>query len=82
MLDFFEQPILNSPYKAPTNHWELDGERQPTGTVLDGRRPASFISPIPAPRKRAKKGANPDKATEQALVFDEQAESIAVAGQQ
>ena len=52
MPDFYEQPILNSPYEAPTSHWELDGERQPTGTVLDGRRPASFISPIPAPRLR------------------------------
>ena len=82
MPDFYEQPILNSPYEAPASHWELDGDRQPTGTVLDGRRPASFISPIPAPRKRAKKGAKADKASQQALVFDEQAESLAEDGQQ
>jgi type III restriction enzyme len=25
---FFEQPILNSPYKCPAQHWELGVERQ------------------------------------------------------
>ena len=82
MPDFYEQPILNSPYEAPARHWELDDDRQPTGTVLNGRRPASFISPIPAPRKRGKKGAEADKSTQQALVFDEQAESLADDSQQ
>ena len=77
MPDFYEQPILNSPYDAPTSHWELDDERQPTGLVNDGRRPASFISPIPAPRKRGKKGARADKAEQRTLVFDEQAEALA-----
>ncbi len=23
--DFFQQPILNSPYERPGRHWELDG---------------------------------------------------------
>ena len=82
MPDFYEQPILNSPYEVPTSHWHLDDERQPTGDVLEGRRPASFISPIPAPRKRGTKGAKADKSTQQALVFDEQAESLADDGQQ
>ncbi|MXV85991.1 MAG: restriction endonuclease [Acidimicrobiales bacterium] len=77
MPKFYEQPILNSPYNAPASHWELDDERQPTGTVLEGRRPASFISPIPAPRKRGKKGAKADEAEQRTLVFDEQAESLA-----
>ena len=27
---FFEHPILNSPYKIPTRHWELDDQGQPT----------------------------------------------------
>ncbi|WP_419838257.1 hypothetical protein [Candidatus Poriferisodalis sp.] len=26
MPDFYEQPILNSPYEAPTRHWKLDPE--------------------------------------------------------
>ena len=82
MPDFYEQPILNSPYEAPARHWELDDDRQPTGVVTDGRRPASFISPIPAPRKHGKKGAKADKSKQQALVFDEQAKSLADDSQQ
>ncbi len=27
---FFEQPILNSPYEYPARHWELDDQGQPT----------------------------------------------------
>ena len=77
MPDFYEQPILNSPYEAPTRHWKLDEEdRQPTGEIVERRRRAEFISPIPAPRKRGKKGAKADTATQRALVFDEQAASL------
>ncbi len=49
---FFERPILNSPYEQPARHWELDGEGQPTQRILETRRPAEFISPIPKPKKR------------------------------
>jgi type III restriction enzyme len=53
MLDvFFERPILNSPYGYPSRHWELDTAGQPTQKVIDSRRPAEFISPIPKPQKR------------------------------
>lgn len=48
---FFETPIINSPYEYPAHHWELDEAGQPTGAMLDGRRPASFVTPVPAPRK-------------------------------
>ncbi len=27
---FFERPILNSPYHYPGRHWELDEDGQPT----------------------------------------------------
>jgi len=27
---FFDHPILNSPYEAPSRHWELDDQGQPT----------------------------------------------------
>ena len=62
---FFERPILNSPYEYPTRYWELDDQGQPTQKVIESRRPAEFIMPIPKPRKR--KGL----AVEQQLVLDE-----------
>ena len=49
---FFEKPILNSPYECPTRHWELDAHGQPTQKILERRRRAEFITPIPKPRKR------------------------------
>ncbi len=49
---FFERPILNSPYEYPAQHWELDKSGQPTGEIIEKRRGAEFISPIPKPRKR------------------------------
>jgi type III restriction enzyme len=62
---FFERPILNSPYEYPGRHWELDESGQPTQQIVDTRRRAEFITPIPKPKKR--KGAK----KQQALVFDE-----------
>ena len=53
---FFEHPILNNPYKQPKRHWELDKGGQPTQQILESRRPAEFISPIPKPRKRKGQG--------------------------
>ena len=49
---FFEQPILNSPYEYPARHWELDDEGRPTQQILESRRRAKYIVPIPEPRKR------------------------------
>jgi len=62
---FFEHPILNSPYAYPLRHWELDASGQPTQKIIETRRKAEFITPIPKPRKR--KGS----AAQQAMVFDE-----------
>ncbi|MHB1132159.1 MAG: BPTD_3080 family restriction endonuclease [Chloroflexota bacterium] len=62
---FFDHPILNSPYAIPTQHWELDEAGQPTQRVLEFRRRAEFITPIPKPKK--KKSA----AAQQAMVFAE-----------
>jgi len=61
---FFEHPVLNSPYEEPKLHWELDAEGQPTQNIIESRRRASFITPIPKPRKHKNSGA-------QQLVFDE-----------
>ena len=62
---FFEHPILNSPYDYPGRHWELDGNGQPTQQIIDRRRRAEFITPIPKPKKQ-KAGAN-----QGSLLFDE-----------
>ncbi len=62
---FFDHPILNSPYDYPARHWELDETGQPTQQIIERRRPAEFITPIPKPKKR--KGA----AAQEQLVLDE-----------
>lgn len=62
---FFERPILNSPYAYPARHWELDDAGQPTQQIIETRRPAEFITPIPKPKKQKSGG----KQT--ALLFDE-----------
>lgn len=61
---FFERPILNSPYEYPTKHWELDVQGQPTQKIIEKRRPAEFITPIPKPRRQ-------NGADQQQFVFDE-----------
>ncbi len=62
---FFDHPILNSPYEEPIRHWELDAEGQPTQKVLETRRRADFITPIPKPKKRK------HISTQDSFVFDE-----------
>ena len=39
---FFDQPILNSPYEYPQQHWELDDQGQPTQQIIESRRRAEF----------------------------------------
>lgn len=63
--DFFEKPILNSPYDYPSRHWELDEQGQPTHEIIETRRRAEFITPIPKPKKRK------DSAKQSSIVFDE-----------
>ncbi|HPY31294.1 MAG TPA: DEAD/DEAH box helicase family protein [Verrucomicrobiota bacterium] len=62
---FFDHPILNSPYEYPRKHWELDDQGQPTQRVIERRRRAEFITPIPKPKKR-KRGTQQEE-----MVFDE-----------
>ncbi len=62
---FFDHPILNSPYECPARHWELDNEGQPTQVLLNTRRPAKFVTPVPKPKKRKK------SATQEDFVFNE-----------
>ena len=62
---FFDHPILNSPYERPNKHWELDSSGQPTQQILETRRRAQFITPIPKPKKQKK------SPQQQGFVFDE-----------
>lgn len=62
--EFFSKPILNSPYKRPDRHWELDEKtNQPTQKIVNSRRTVKFISPIPKPKKQ--------NATQERLNFNE-----------
>ena len=61
---FFEKPILNSPYERPSRHWELDENGQPTHQIIEKRRKAEFITPIPKPKSQKGDG-------QQAFTFDE-----------
>lgn len=63
---FFEKPILNSPYSYPARHWELDADGQPTNQILDYRRSAKFITPVPKPKKRRR-----GEGEQMALVLNE-----------
>src|SRR5881397_1083838 len=72
---FFERPILNSPYEYPGRHWELDADGQPTGQIIEDRRKAKFITPIPKPKKRKR------RAGQERMVFDEGA-GVSTAKQQ
>ena len=62
---FFERPILNSPYRYPGRHWELDAEGQPTNRIR--RNPAS----VRADHARAEAESGVGKARGQlAMAFD------------
>lgn len=73
---FFDHPILNSPYEYPNRHWELDPTGQPTQQVIQSRRRAEFITPIPKPKKRKRA-----QAAQEELVLDE-GKGISTKGQQ
>lgn len=53
---FFERPILNSPYAFPARHWELDADGQPTNRIIETRRRSDLITPVPKPKKRRQSG--------------------------
>ncbi len=70
---FFDQPVLNSPYERPSQHWELDETGQPTQRIVESRREASFISAVPTSKKQ--KG-------QASLVFDKAARALETDSQQ
>ena len=58
-------PILNTPFDAPDQHFAL-GSDGPTGEILKGRRPSESFIPIPTSRK----GKGADTAAQDVLDFD------------
>ena len=73
-MRFFNQPILNSPYEYPSQHWQLDEHGQPTNRSTPERRSVAFITPIPQPRKH--------KQTQREIVFDQASREIETERQQ
>ncbi len=53
MPAIIENPILNSPYRAPARYFRFD-EHGITGDVVEARRPSAYFVPIPPPKTRGK----------------------------
>ena len=51
MAKVIENPIINSPYAAPTRHFRFD-EDGITDEVIEARRPSSYFVPVPPSRRR------------------------------
>ena len=69
---FFEKPIINSPYEIPSKHWELDKSGQPTQNLIDGRRSAKFITPIPKAKKQTTNKSQENLLFEDSLGLSDQ----------
>jgi type III restriction enzyme len=48
-----ENPILNSPFRAPSLHWRF-GDTGITNEVVEERRVSSYFMPIPASKVRSR----------------------------
>src|SRR5450631_4468390 len=51
-MGFVDDPIIASPFDVPAFYYELDGQGQPTGVKLPGRRQSIQVVPVPAARRR------------------------------
>ncbi|TVS20980.1 MAG: restriction endonuclease, partial [Planctomycetaceae bacterium] len=67
---FYEQPILNSPYGYPGRHWRLEGG-MPTDDIIERRRLAEYLTPIPKP-KRQKAQSELDFSDRKAVADDQE----------
>lgn len=48
-----ENPVINTPFAEPTQHFKFD-EEGITDEILNGRRPSAYFVPIARPRKKDK----------------------------
>lgn len=53
-MSFGTNPVVNKPFEAPRQHYQLSDGGQPTGMLLDGRRPSVQIVPVPQARRKRK----------------------------
>ena len=74
-MDFFEQPIINSPYQYPNKHWELDESGQPTQSINEIRRPSSLLTPVPKARTSKNQSNQSDNQMDMNLDIDNQISS-------
>ena len=51
-LSFTEEPILNSPYEKPDQHWEFKFG-VPTDDIVQHRRPSEHIVPVPPSQEQS-----------------------------
>ena len=71
-INAVENPIINSPYDEPRQHWHIEESKPPE--KQSGRRPASYFLRVP---ERAARGA---RATGQTEIFEEDAKGGGPAG--
>lgn len=53
MTTVIANPIINSPFRAPTRHFQFADDGI-TNDIVESRRRSSYFIPIPAPKKKAK----------------------------
>lgn len=64
-INAVENPIINSPYKEPVQHWRIEEGKDPV--IQAGRRLASYFLRVPEGAARGR------RAAEQGVLFDEDA---------
>ncbi len=53
---FYDQPVLNSPYRVPARHHALGPDGQPLDQPpIDGRRRCGYVAPVPKSRKERRR---------------------------
>ena len=70
-MAFADNPIINSPFERPSQHFELDRDGQPTGRKFLDRRRSMYVVPVAASRRRGPHQHElslEDKVTENVLV--------------
>ena len=77
---FFDKPILNSPYTYPARHWELDDDGQPTNRILEFRRTPKYVTPVPKPKKRRQSQAQMGLGLDEGEGLSTEEESYDIAG--
>ena len=50
-VDPISQPVLNTPYEKPAQHWDLGIDNRATDRIVEHRRPSIALLPVPKPRE-------------------------------